>query len=83
LIFYRVFWAFRNKGSSKTRGKKLKKPHLGSSQKMWLFYFLFFSPSVVSFYFFNRIFGRFLTLEGSSKTRPEKSREFFRSRQKK
>jgi hypothetical protein len=51
-IFYRfccgVFWAFRNKGSSKTR-KKNQKVHLGSSQKMQLFFpfFSFFLPSVV------------------------------------
>jgi hypothetical protein len=40
-LFSAFFWAFRNKGSSKTRNKIIfiiKKIHLGSSQKMWLFF---------------------------------------------
>jgi hypothetical protein len=36
------FWAFRNKGSSKTRQKK----HLGASQKMWGFFIAFFGRFV-------------------------------------
>jgi hypothetical protein len=52
-FFKGVFWAFRNKGSSKTR-KKLyfEKVHLGSSHAAFFSSVFFFSPSVVLFDFF-------------------------------
>jgi hypothetical protein len=58
-FFTGVFWAFRNKGSSKTREKLFfEKVHLGSglpSQKMRFFFLRFVR------FFFNRVFGRFVT----------------------
>jgi hypothetical protein len=88
-IFYRffkgVFWAFRNKGSSKTRKKNRKNPsRLRSSQKMRHFFIrfcLFFPSPVVLFDFFHRVFGRFVT-RGVQKRDKKKSRENLLSLQK-
>jgi hypothetical protein len=78
--FCHVFGHFVTRGVQKHDEKQLKKIHLGSSQKMWLFSLHFFSPSVVLFDFFNHVFGRFVT-RGVQK-RDENSRKFSRSRQK-
>ena len=78
-----------NKGSSKTRKKLFfEKVHLGSSQKMRLFFppFFFLLPRLfclkVLFDFFYRVFGRFVT-RGVQKRHKKKSRENLLSFQKK
>jgi hypothetical protein len=72
-----VFWAFRNKGSSKTRKKTFsrKKIDLGSSQKMRLFFLrvFSFSPSVVLFGFFLSRFWAFRN-KGAFKNAIKKNR---------
>jgi hypothetical protein len=85
LFFYLFFWAFRNKGSSKTRKNFFsEKIHLGSSQKMRFFFPPFFFPLLRLFcsIFFNRVFGRFVT-RGVQKRDQKKSHENLLSFQKK
>jgi hypothetical protein len=84
-FFKGVFWAFRNKGSSKTRKYFFfEKVHLGSSQKMRYFFppFFFFSLGCFVRFFFYRVFGRFVT-RGVQKRHNKKSRENLLSFQKK
>jgi hypothetical protein len=60
-IFYRVFLAFRNKGSLKTRQNFFQKVNLGSSQKVCVFFSsVFFSLGCFPRFFY-RVFGRFIT----------------------
>jgi hypothetical protein len=64
-FFGGVFWAFRNKGNSKTRKKKSEKIYLGSSQKMRVFFpsgfFFFLSFGCFVRFLFIAFFGRFVT----------------------
>jgi hypothetical protein len=66
-LFVSRFWAFRNKGSSKTRKElvqKFKKVHLPSgliTNNVAFFTPFFFTPSVVSLDFFYLVFGSFVT----------------------
>jgi hypothetical protein len=72
-FFERVFWAFRNNGSSKTRKTKIEKVHLGSSQKMWVvvffvrFFLFFFSLGCLVRFVLYRVFGRFVTRGGQKR----------------
>jgi hypothetical protein len=76
-LFYRVFWAFRNKGGSKTRKNFPPKIPSGLITKNAALP----PPSVVLLDFFYRVFGRFVTRDkGSSNTRLKKSRKVSRSR---
>jgi hypothetical protein len=88
-IFYRfffkgVFWAFRNKGSSKTRKKKHEKSISAHHKKCCFFFLRFFFPSLGFFvrFFFYRVFGRSMT-RGVQKRHKKKSRENLLSFQKK
>jgi hypothetical protein len=79
LVFYRVFFAFRNKGSSKTRNELFwahhpKKSIWAHHNKCGFFSPFFFSPSVVLL----DLFGRFWACrnKGTSKTRLKKSQIF-------
>jgi hypothetical protein len=69
--------AFRKQGSSKTRKQTFSKKIIWAHHKkcgvFFVRFFSFFSPSVVWFDFFNRVFGRFVT-RGVQK-REKKSRE--------
>jgi hypothetical protein len=60
-----LFGRFVKRGVKKTRETNFEKIHLGSSQKMWLFFvrffFFFFLPRLFGSIFFNRVFGRFVT----------------------
>jgi hypothetical protein len=57
ILFNAFFWAFHNKGSSKTRKNFFsKKIHLGSSQKN-----VAFLPRLFGSIFVYRVFGRFVT----------------------
>jgi hypothetical protein len=88
-FFKDVFWAFRNKGSSKTRKKHFRKIPSGLITKNTVFFSpFFFSPSVVLFDFFYHVFGRFVTRgvqkrKGRQKTKNEKTTYICASSQKK
>jgi hypothetical protein len=61
-LFLSRFWAFRNKGSSKTRENKSKSPSgLITKKSFFSRPFSFFSPSVVLLDLFYRVYGRFVT----------------------
>jgi hypothetical protein len=74
--FKGVFWAFRNKGSSKTRKTFLKKSISAHPKKCGFFFlrFFFFSLGCFVRFFFNRVFGRFVT-RGVQKRHKKKSAE--------
>jgi hypothetical protein len=79
LIFLSRFWAHQKKwifiAFFKNTKTKIKQKHLGSLQKMWLFFLRFFSPSVVLLDFFYRVHGRFVTR--GAQERNKKKADFF------
>jgi hypothetical protein len=56
-LFQRVFWAFCNNGSSKTRKQKIPKQSIWAHHKKCGGVFSFFSPSVVWYDFFIAFLG--------------------------
>jgi hypothetical protein len=85
IFFKGVFWAFRNKGSSKTRKNFSPKKSIWAHHKKCGFFFLrffFFTLGCFVRFFFNRVFGRFVT-RGVQKRDKKKSRENLLSFQKK
>jgi hypothetical protein len=75
-FFKGVFWAFRNKGSSKTREQKPRKSPSRLITKNVAFFppFFFLLPRLFCSIFFDRVFGRFVT-RGVQKRHKKKSRE--------